>query len=100
MSTPATNLAHDAVLLREDAGGICTLTLNRPRQYNALSEALIEALQENLDAIAAAFPADHGIPVDDARPWQAAVLRAWTEARLSSVGDVLEAVSSAAGMCV
>jgi enoyl-CoA hydratase/carnithine racemase len=53
MSTPATNLAHDAVLLREDAGGICTLTLNRPRQYNALSEALIEALQENLDAIAA-----------------------------------------------
>jgi len=53
MSTPATNMAQDVVLLREDAAGICTLTLNRPRQYNALSEALIEALQENLDAIAA-----------------------------------------------
>ena len=53
MSTPATNLTQDAVLLREDVAGICTLTLNRPRQYNALSEALIEALQETLDGIAA-----------------------------------------------
>ena len=53
MSTPATNMDQDAVLLREDAAGICTLTLNRPQQYNALSEALIEALQENLDGIAA-----------------------------------------------
>jgi len=46
-------MAQDVVLLREDVAGICTLTLNRPRQYNALSEALIEALQETLDAIAA-----------------------------------------------
>ena len=53
MSTAAANMAPDAVLLREDTGGICTLTLNRPRHYNALSEALIDALQENLDAIAA-----------------------------------------------
>lgn len=52
MSTPAPNVTQDAVLLREDAAGVCTLTLNRPRQYNALSEALIEALQENLDLIA------------------------------------------------
>jgi enoyl-CoA hydratase/carnithine racemase len=53
MSTPATNLGQDAVLLREDAAGICTLTLNRPRQYNALSEELIDALQVTLEAIAA-----------------------------------------------
>jgi enoyl-CoA hydratase/carnithine racemase len=33
------------VLLREDAGGIATLTLNRPDQYNALSAALLAALQ-------------------------------------------------------
>jgi enoyl-CoA hydratase/carnithine racemase len=53
MSSPAATLSEDAVLLREDTAGICTLTLNRPRRYNALSEALIEALQEHLDAIAA-----------------------------------------------
>jgi enoyl-CoA hydratase/carnithine racemase len=53
MSITAANVADEAVLLREDANGICTLTLNRPRQYNALSEDLIEALQQNLDAIAA-----------------------------------------------
>jgi enoyl-CoA hydratase/carnithine racemase len=52
MSTPATDVAGDAVLLREDDAGICTLTLNRPHHYNALSEDLIEALQETLDDIA------------------------------------------------
>ena len=41
-----------AVLLREDREGICTLTLNRPDRYNALSEALLEALQGEIDAIA------------------------------------------------
>ena len=40
------------VLLREDAGGIATLTLNRPNQYNALSEALLGALQDELDRLA------------------------------------------------
>ena len=52
MSSPAADMANDAVLLREDADGICTLTMNRPRQYNALSEDLIDALQTTLDAIA------------------------------------------------
>ena len=32
-------------LLREDADGVATLTLNRPDQYNALSSALLAALQ-------------------------------------------------------
>ena len=40
------------VLQRHDADGIVTLTLDRPRQYNALSEALIAALQSELDALA------------------------------------------------
>jgi enoyl-CoA hydratase/carnithine racemase len=53
MSTTATNIADHGVLLRRDEAGICTLTLNRPGHYNALSEALIAALQQNLDAIAA-----------------------------------------------
>ena len=37
--------AGASVLLREDAGGVATLTLNRPDQYNALSSSLIAALQ-------------------------------------------------------
>ncbi|MEO8938181.1 MAG: enoyl-CoA hydratase [Burkholderiaceae bacterium] len=45
------NLSSD-LLLRADADGVATLTLNRPRQYNALSEALLGALQSALDAIA------------------------------------------------
>ncbi len=40
------------VVLRQDKGGVATLTLNRARQYNALSEAVIAALQDQLDAIA------------------------------------------------
>jgi enoyl-CoA hydratase/carnithine racemase len=52
MSIPAAGIAADDVLLREDAAGICTLTLNRPRYYNALSEDLIAALQQSFDAIA------------------------------------------------
>ena len=42
----------DAMLLREDAGGITTLTLNRPDARNALSRAMIAAIQEELDTIA------------------------------------------------
>jgi enoyl-CoA hydratase/carnithine racemase len=41
------------VLLREDKDGVATLTLNRPDQFNSLSEALIEALQRELDRVAA-----------------------------------------------
>jgi enoyl-CoA hydratase/carnithine racemase len=41
------------VLLRsQDARGIVTLTLNRPRAFNALSEAMLTTLQRELDAIA------------------------------------------------
>ncbi len=41
-----------AILLRQDSEGICRLTLNRPRQYNSLSEAMLDALQDSLDDIA------------------------------------------------
>jgi enoyl-CoA hydratase/carnithine racemase len=37
----------------QDSRGAVTLTLNRPQAYNALSEALLGALQRELDAIAA-----------------------------------------------
>jgi enoyl-CoA hydratase/carnithine racemase len=47
-------LAGEApLLLRTDAGGIATLTLNRPGQFNSLSEELLGELQATLDAIAA-----------------------------------------------
>lgn len=49
MSTQDTGT--ETPLLRRDREGIATLTLNRPKQYNALSEAVLGALQENLDAI-------------------------------------------------
>ncbi len=42
----------EAILLRHDENGICTLTLNRPGQYNCLSEALLDALLGELEAIA------------------------------------------------
>jgi enoyl-CoA hydratase/carnithine racemase len=38
-------------LLRSDSGGVATLTLNRPQQFNALSYSLLQALQGALDAI-------------------------------------------------
>ena len=44
--------ADDAVLLRQDADGIARLTLNRPAARNALSVALMDALQSALDGVA------------------------------------------------
>jgi enoyl-CoA hydratase/carnithine racemase len=42
----------EPVLRREVRDGVAALVLNRPRQYNALSRALLQALHEALDAIA------------------------------------------------
>ena len=67
-----------------DARGVVTLTLNRPQAYNALSEALLSALQGELDSIAAdesvrvvvlaaagkAFCAGHDLREMRARPSQ------------------------------
>jgi enoyl-CoA hydratase/carnithine racemase len=41
----------EPTVLRSDAGGIATLTLNRPRQFNAISLAMLDELQRALDAI-------------------------------------------------
>jgi len=40
-----------AVVLSERRDGVTTLTLNRPMQFNAMSEAVLEALQRELDAL-------------------------------------------------
>jgi enoyl-CoA hydratase/carnithine racemase len=49
------NMNNDEPLVKrsQDARGAVTLTLNRPQAYNALSEALLAALQRELDSIAA-----------------------------------------------
>ena len=41
----------DVLLHERDARGVVTLTLNRPQAFNALSEALLDALQAQIDAL-------------------------------------------------
>ena len=40
------------LVLREDSGGVATLTLNRPEKFNALTKAMFEDLDEHVEAIA------------------------------------------------
>jgi enoyl-CoA hydratase/carnithine racemase len=53
MPSEAALSSDEALLLRHDSDGIARLTLNRPRQYNALSAGLMSSLQTALDDIAA-----------------------------------------------
>ncbi|MYL23512.1 enoyl-CoA hydratase [Halomonas alkaliantarctica] len=48
--TPTT---AELLLTRDDHQGVATLTLNAPKNFNALSEAMLDALQGALDAIKA-----------------------------------------------
>jgi enoyl-CoA hydratase/carnithine racemase len=43
---------EDAVLQTKDERGVVTLTMNRPANFNALSEEMLSALQEALDGVA------------------------------------------------
>ena len=43
--------SNEQELLREDRDGIVTLTLNRPKQYNALTEGLIAGLQAAFESL-------------------------------------------------
>jgi enoyl-CoA hydratase/carnithine racemase len=45
--------AEQPILLRSDRDGVVTLTLNRPGQFNSLSQAMLTGLQRTLDDIAA-----------------------------------------------
>ena len=49
---PESTLSSKALVLYQEENGVATLTLNRPKKFNALSEAMLITLQEELDAIA------------------------------------------------
>ena len=51
MNPPPFESSSESVILRADAGGVTTLTLNRPAQFNAINAAMLRALQAALDAI-------------------------------------------------
>jgi enoyl-CoA hydratase/carnithine racemase len=46
-------MENGSLILRSDQDGVAVLTLNAPKSINALSEAMLAALSESLDAIAA-----------------------------------------------
>ena len=47
----ATAATNDPLVIRDDADGVSTLTLNRPKARNALSVALMAALHQSLEEI-------------------------------------------------
>lgn len=52
MDTAAPATTNEPLVLRSDDSGVTTLTLNRPKQFNALSMEILDALQAALDTIA------------------------------------------------
>ena len=50
-TAPQRAAENEPILLRSDAGGVTTLTLNRPRQFNALSEAMLDAITAAVEEI-------------------------------------------------
>ena len=48
----ATAQEPESPVIEEQENGIVRLTLNRPKHFNSLSEAMLETLQEKIDAIA------------------------------------------------
>ena len=51
MTSQSENQGHETILLRQDKGGIATLTLNRPDKFNALSTELMGRIQSELDSL-------------------------------------------------
>ena len=52
MANPAQDRSNEPDLLRDENDGVTTLTLNRPRQFNALTENLVAELHDALKSAA------------------------------------------------
>jgi enoyl-CoA hydratase/carnithine racemase len=53
MATPSASVSTEPLVLERKQGPVAFLTLNRPAQYNALSEEMLAALDAALDALSA-----------------------------------------------
>ncbi|HXW25968.1 MAG TPA: enoyl-CoA hydratase [Xanthobacteraceae bacterium] len=98
--------ASPPILLREDAGAIAVLTLNRPQARNSLSEAMIGALAEALAAIGtdrsvravvlaangSAFCAGHDLKELTARRSDADRGRAYFQQLMASCSAMMQAI--------
>jgi len=60
-------MSEDPFLLRHDDEGVTTLTLNRPQSRNSLSLGMLDALRDELSALAAA-PAVHAVVIAGSGP--------------------------------
>jgi len=101
-----TELNTGDILLRDDRDGITTLTLNRPKARNSLSEELMAALQDALDGIACddavraviiaangpAFCAGHDLKQMTARRDDPDRGRAYFQALLSQCSTLMQSV--------
>ncbi|NOG68797.1 enoyl-CoA hydratase [Roseicella sp. DB1501] len=102
----AATAANEAMVLREDQGPVALLTLNRPAVRNSLSRAMLAALQEALDGIAAderirclvitaegpAFSAGHDLKEITAHRGDADAGRAFFEDTMAACNRVMQAV--------
>ena len=52
MNKPLTEKTADSLVERQDKNGVATLTLNRPAQYNCLSESVLDVLETEVMSIA------------------------------------------------
>ena len=110
-------IERNTILLRDDRDGVATLTLNRPRQFNALSQAMLDALQCAVDAIAAdasvrvvvlagagkAFCAGHDLKEMRAQPdkaYQQALFRKCGKMMMKLVGLPQPVIARVHGMAV
>ncbi|MDI5987524.1 enoyl-CoA hydratase [Halomonas sp. M4R5S39] len=94
-------MPDDAPVLRHDTDGVTTLTLNRPRHFNALSEEVIAALGAEFDRLAGdedvrcvvlaaegkAFCAGH-----DLKQMRATPDKAYYQALFARCGELMQAI--------